>query len=100
TAIGKVVPLEALSTSLASPTLYGIPNKNRICFANTFKLRRNYIRVLFSFRIIAIASYQFTTPLAGVDVDPAHFQPTTDQPISISTYKADECFGAIRELPK
>ncbi|KAL2745892.1 hypothetical protein V1477_005810 [Vespula maculifrons] len=58
------------------------------------------IRVLLSFRIIAIASYQSTTPSAGVDVDLAYFQPTTDQPISISTYTADECFGAIGELPK
>ncbi|KAL2745893.1 hypothetical protein V1477_005811 [Vespula maculifrons] len=41
-AIGKVVPLKALSTSLASPIPYSVPNKSHTCFANTFEFLLQY----------------------------------------------------------
>ncbi|KAF7415252.1 hypothetical protein HZH68_003741 [Vespula germanica] len=185
-AIGKVVPLKALSTSPASSIPYSVPNKSHTCFANTFEFLLQYdnrfpnaqfsyystrysqigdtlrlrdirenkwhldvplnglanssvreyqrnriykstfvaiecsnirvkmdfgdkdkvsvlfhqIRVSASKKIIEDIFPRIIAPLAGVDVDLAHFQPTADQPISISTYTADECFGAIGELPK
>nr|KAF7435950.1 hypothetical protein H0235_004141 [Vespula pensylvanica] len=130
-AIGKVVPLKALSTSPASPIPYSVPNKSHTCLGNSsvreYQRNRIYkstfvaiewsnIRVKMDFgdkdkvsvlfhQIRVSASKKiiediFPRIIAGVDVDLAHFQPTTDQPISISTYTADECFGAIGELPK
>ncbi|KAL2732753.1 hypothetical protein V1477_014994 [Vespula maculifrons] len=65
--------------------------------SNNEELKQNFIAIA---RVAMKVSASLKRISTNFDVDLPHFQPTTNHPPSISTYIADECFGAIAELLK